>query len=117
MLAGCWIRRSMMSFQNYIECPEGHRCILDSCSNPGTYILQCHYQMKNVFLHTLPAMQEFIHDGKRYKTIVPLKITCVCACHKGMKRDVIDLQTFKSERLPFFTTVSIVSEKIEKNEK
>jgi hypothetical protein len=67
--------------------------------------------MKNdnkVFLHTLPIMQVFKYYGKKYRTIIPIKEKVVTRCSK--KREVMDMKTFKTERLPYFTRVLIFSE-------
>lgn len=69
------------------------------------------------YLHSLPVMTIFRYRRKIYRTIIPLTITYVNSCHRGMKREVMDLKTFKTVRLPFFTSVTVVSEKFEKCEK
>lgn len=75
--------------------------------------------MKSVsqYLHSLPTGTVFNYRRKQYRVIIPLKTTYVNACHKGMKREVLELKTYKTERLPYFTSVTVVSEKFEKSEK
>jgi hypothetical protein len=61
--------------------------------------------MKNdrALLHTLPMMQEFTYYGKAYRTIIPIKEKIVTKSAK--KREVLDLKTMKTVKLPYFTSV------------
>jgi hypothetical protein len=62
--------------------------------------------MKNesTFLHTLPMMQEFTYYGKKVShNTFPSKNSIVTRSTK--KREVLDLTTMKTVKLPYFTNV------------
>jgi hypothetical protein len=61
-----------------------------------------------VYLHSLPMMQAFNYYGKKYRTIIPIKEKIVTRCAR--KREVLDLKTLKTIKLPYFTRVLIFSE-------
>jgi hypothetical protein len=63
-----------------------------------------------VFLHVLPTMQTFTYRSKKYRTIIPIRQKNVNSCHKVLRREVMDLKTFKTAKLPYFTRVLIFSE-------
>lgn len=62
------------------------------------------------YLYSLDGFIEFLFQDQKYRTICIIKQKTVNAMYKILKRDVIDLQTHKAVRLPYFTEVKIVSE-------
>jgi hypothetical protein len=62
-------------------------------------------------LHSLPAFTSFTWYGKKYRTMTPIKEgkALIPTCKKK-KREVLDLKTFKTRKLLYFTKVLIFSE-------
>lgn len=63
---------------------------------------------KPIYLHSLEAFVEFKSGGKKYRTITHLKEGIVNRTYGRFRRDVLDLQTNKAIRLPYFTEVKKV---------
>lgn len=68
------------------------------------------------FVWQLPTAQKFEYNGTLYRTIAPIKKTVVNSCHLQMRREVMDLITYKTITLTYFTKVTVISEKTEKTE-
>ena len=59
------------------------------------------------YLYELPAMTEFSHQGKEYRTITHLKQTVVGKSDKRRKREVLNMETGKAEMLLYFIEVMV----------
>lgn len=59
-----------------------------------------------IFLHSLVSNQEFTYNDKTYRTITPLRHNIVNRALQHMKREVMDMETNKTIKLPYFTEVS-----------
>lgn len=68
-------------------------------------------------LYELDAFVEFEFKGNRYRTMTPIKETVVNSCHKGKQREVMELPSGRAIVFPYFSVVTELSEKIERNEK
>lgn len=64
---------------------------------------------KPIYLHSLEAFVEFKTGGKKYRTLTYLKELVVNRTYGRFRRDVLDLQSNKAIRLPYFTEVKMVS--------
>lgn len=60
------------------------------------------------YLYQLPAFEEFTYQSHRYRTIT--EIANHGSSYLNSKRDVLNLKTGKSIRLPLRTVITVLSE-------
>jgi hypothetical protein len=58
-------------------------------------------------IHTLQIGDEFIYQRKKFRILTPLPFTVVTRHRHAHTREVMNLKTFKTERINFFEKVKV----------